>query len=78
MSNRIMFATKAMHLLGDISRDTPNYALVTGEDGDNYIGNWMEGFGFANVRFPKSTTRALTEDEQKVCDEYFKLGVKIV
>ena len=56
-------ATKAIHQLGDISNDTPNICIITGEDEDNYIGSWVEGLGFFNVKFPKKTTRPLTEAE---------------
>ena len=58
-----MMATVATHKLGDISADVPTLCAVHGEDDDNYIGQWAEGFGFANVKFPKATTRNLTEDE---------------
>lgn len=60
---KYMMATKAIHKLGDISRDVPDLCLITGEDAENYIGNWVEGFGFVDVNFPKTTTRDLTADE---------------
>lgn len=60
---RYMMATKAMHQLGDISRDEPDICRIDREDGDNYIGAWVEGFGFFDVRFPKVTTRELTAAE---------------
>ena len=66
-------ATKAIHKLGDISRhvDDGNYSdnlcIVTSEDETNFIGSWVTGFGFFNVKFPKETTRDLTEEEV----EYF-------
>ncbi len=58
-----MMATKAIHHLGDISADKPTLCVVYGEDGENFIGEWAQGFGFADVKFPKSTTRPLTEAE---------------
>ena len=65
---RYMLATKAMHKLGDISSDVPNLCYVYGEDSDNFIGNWVVGFGFFDVKFPKSTTRELTEEEKDKYD----------
>lgn len=63
--SRYMMATKAIHKLGDISRDKPDLCVVHDEDKENYIGNWVTGFGFINVKFPKSTTRELTEEEKE-------------
>lgn len=68
MTGRYMMATKAIHKLGDISRDLPDLAWIEGEDGDDYIGVWVEGFGFADVRFPKATTRELTAEERERYD----------
>ena len=33
------------------------------EDDENYYGMWVLGYGFVNVRFPKDTTRELTNEE---------------
>ena len=60
---KYMMATKAIHKMGDISRDEPDLCVVYDESGDNYIGQWVTGFGFINVKFPKKTTRELTEKE---------------
>lgn len=68
MTGRYMMATKAIHKLGDISRDLPDLAWITGEEGDDYIGVWVEGLGYFNVRFPKSTTRELTAEERERYD----------
>lgn len=86
------YATKAFHLLGEISRfETPNpnppkneqevmdqffssveynetdlnehVCSIYGEDEENWYGSWITGAGYFDVRFPKSTTRALTEEE---------------
>ena len=65
MKTKYMMATKAMHMLGDISRDIPNICIISDEDVDNYIGNWVSGYGFAGVKFPKRTTRNLTKTEIK-------------
>jgi hypothetical protein len=62
-ANRYMMATHAFHQLGDISRDEPALAVIGDEDENDYIGNWVTGFGYINVRFPKGTTRDLTAAE---------------
>lgn len=62
---RYMMATIAIHKLGNISRETPQLCNVYGEDDKNFIGSWVEGFGFINVKFPKEATRDLTEKEKK-------------
>lgn len=61
---RYMMATAAIHKLGDISRDEPDLCFVHDEDGGDYIGQWVTGFGYVKVRFPKATTRDLTEQEK--------------
>lgn len=66
-----MIATKAIHKLGDISRDYgeqleergENLCYANKEDEENYIGSWVTGFGFIEVKFPKQTTRKLTQEE---------------
>jgi hypothetical protein len=62
---KYMMATKATHKLGDISSDEPDLCLIIKEDDENYIGSWVTGFGFINVKFPKATTRELTPEEIK-------------
>lgn len=64
MADRYMMATRAAHRLGDVSREEPDLAIVYGEDGANYVGQWVTGAGFVDVRFPKATTRELTPDEK--------------
>jgi methyl coenzyme M reductase gamma subunit len=66
--HKYMMATKAIHKLGDISRDEPDLCFIHREDGENYIGNWVTGFGFVEVKFPKETTRDLTEAEENKFD----------
>lgn len=65
---RYMMATKAIHQLGDISRKKPDLCVVHSEDGNNYIGNWVTGLGYINVKFPKKTTRELTDKEKDKWD----------
>ena len=49
-------ATKAIHQLGDISRDKEDLCFIHDEDEKNYIGNWITGYGFIEVKFPKETS----------------------
>jgi len=65
---RYMMATKAIYENRDISREEPDICMIHDEDEENYIGNWITGFAFVNVKFPKETTRKLTEEEQ---DKYY-------
>lgn len=65
-----MKATKAIHQLGDISRDVPEWCSIIEEDDENFYGVWVEGFGFYDVKFPKETTKPLTEEE---CKEFANL-----
>ena len=58
-----MMATTATHKLGDISNDTPDLCHVYDQDEENYYGMWVEGLGFFDVKFPKETTRELTQEE---------------
>lgn len=64
MADRYMMATKAIHILGDISRDEPSLAIIYGETPKNWIGEWATGLGMINVLFPKTSTRDLTADER--------------
>lgn len=66
MFPKYMMATKAFHQLGEISSSEPDICVIHKEDADHYIGNWVTGLGFINVKFPKATTRELTPDEVKV------------
>jgi hypothetical protein len=72
---RYMMATNAFHQLGDISRDEPDICRVDREDEDFYVGAWVTGFGFFDVRFPKATTRELTPDEfRHYNDRHYRIG----
>ena len=62
--NKHMMATKAFTFKEwDISSDTPDLAFIERQEGDNYIGYWIFGLGFSEVRFPVETTRHLTQEE---------------
>ena len=56
---------KAIHILGDITRDVYNAELivVNGEDESNWIGHFAEGFGFCDVKFAKSDCKEATAEE---------------
>ena len=71
MKPKYMMATKAIHKMGDISRDKPDLCIINSEDESNYIGNWVTGYGFVEVEFPKETTRELTEEEIKNYNKSF-------
>lgn len=63
MKTKYMMATKAIHQTGDISSDIPDICVIHSEDDNNYIGNWVSGYGFIDVKFPKDTTKELTPKE---------------
>jgi len=71
---RYMIATEAYHSNGDISRHVVdggqeetccNVCYVESEIGDSFFGRWFFGLGFFNVRFPKASTREITEKERE-------------
>lgn len=67
MNPRNMMATKAVIKSGqDISRDEPSLCLVYDETETHYIGQWVEGLGYIDVKFPKETTRELTAEEIEI------------
>jgi hypothetical protein len=62
---RYMMGTKAIHdFAGDISREDYDYCYIQRQEEDNYIGIWVEGFGFFDVKFPVETTRECTDEER--------------
>lgn len=65
MTDHYVMATRATHQLGDLSRDVPDLACIYGEDGDDWIGAWVTGMGFTNVRFPRAACRELTAEERQ-------------
>lgn len=56
--------TKANTKAGDLSRPAGDLCIVFKDTGKNYIGNWVIGLGFVNVKFPKKTTRSLSMEEK--------------
>lgn len=66
MNNRVMVLkgdSPAIHMLGDIRREDDDYIIVKDETFDEYIGNFLEGFGFMNVEFNKEDVRPCTREE---------------
>jgi hypothetical protein len=64
--DNIMLGTAAMGggtTRHDISRDEPDYFFFNQETDHFYLGEWLTGFGFFNVVFPKATSRKPTEEE---------------
>ena len=69
--NKIMVLkanSPAQHKLGNIGRKENAYIRVLDEQGDYYIGNFEEGFGFIDVKFLKTDCRSLTPDEVNSLD----------
>lgn len=71
---RYLMGTTAYHKMGDVSRDKGDLFITSNETDTHWIGNWVTGFGFINVCFPKSTSRELTEEE---ITEYNKTYIQI-
>lgn len=71
---KYFMGTKAFHQLGDISRDNFDLFLAIGETENYWIGNWVTGFGFIDVLFPKETSRNLNPAE---IEEYNKTYISI-
>jgi hypothetical protein len=74
-SGNIKRGTTAIHQLGDISRENGDYFYADKKVDDNWIGAWLTGFGFMNVKFPVDTVSELT-DEQK--QELKRLGPPVI
>jgi len=58
-------ATEAHHLLGNISSNEPDLAIIDSETENFWVGAWVYGFGFCDVLFPKNTTCDLTKEQFK-------------
>lgn len=56
-----MMATKAFV---DVGREEPALCVIRDEDPENFIGYWAGDSNFIKVRFPKSTARELTDEEE--------------
>lgn len=71
-----MMGTKAYHQLGELSREPEPDLFIAGSETEKfYIGNWITGFGFFNVLFPKETSRPLTPEEiEKYNKTYIQIG----
>lgn len=59
--------------MGDLSRSgasIDSLCILQGYDAaaDEYIGNWITGFGFMDVRYPADTVRELTDEEYHELD----------
>lgn len=56
---------KAIHKLGDLSRETYPVELVciSDENESNWIGNFAEGYGFFGVEFAKEDCRDASDEE---------------
>lgn len=61
----------AIHKLGNIKRDSYDAELIAvhKEEEDFYIGNYVEGFGFIDVKFKKSDCRNPTQEELELIDD---------
>lgn len=62
---RYMWATRAFARQNGIGRVKGDICRIEREDRRNYYGSWVTGYGFINVRFPKTTTRELTQEERE-------------
>ena len=58
-----LMAKEAHHLLGEVTRDEWDLAIVFKEDNDNFYGNWVFGYGLIDVCFPKDKVRSLNKKE---------------
>ena len=53
----------AQHKLGPIGREKDNFIVVYGETDDFYIGEFVTGYGFFDVKFRKVDCRDLTQED---------------
>lgn len=60
-----LMAKEGYHKMLNYINDTYAFIVVHSEYKDFYIGNWLEGFGFVDIQFPKNKTRSLTKEEQE-------------
>jgi len=72
--SKYMIGTTAIHKMGDISREEGDLCYIHEIGKDYYVGNWVTGYGFIRVLFPKETTRGLTQEEK---DYWNGRGVQI-
>ncbi|SFF22772.1 hypothetical protein SAMN04487969_11944 [Paenibacillus algorifonticola] len=65
----------AIHKLGDIRREEDELIIVKSETEDHFIGNFVEGFGFMEVKYQKSDCRPLLPSEiEKLNNSRIGLG----
>lgn len=69
-----LMAREAYHLLGEVTRDEWDLAIVFKEDDENFYGNWVFGYGLIDVRFPKNKVEELNKKE---ITKYNKIGYGI-
>ena len=71
--------SSAIHKLGNIGRKEDDWIDVKSEDGEYYIGNFSEGFGFIDVKFRKSDCRNLTPEEIEECNgKWFTINGRLL
>lgn len=71
-----LYATEAYHKMGDISRKEGDIAIVSQKDENFYCGNWVEGFGFINVKFPINTSKIISKEEAEGFLESLRVKVQ--
>ena len=60
-----MMANKAYHFLGETTHDGGwDVCIIFKELKDFYVGNYVFGYGFIDVKFPKQFVRDLTNQEK--------------
>jgi hypothetical protein len=65
----------AIHKLGNIGRSNDNYIVIHSEIDSHFIGNFVTGFGFIDVKFKKEDVRQCTNDEkEKALSKRIELG----
>ena len=67
---RFMMATKALHKLGDISRNPADLCVIDRENKENFIGNWVTGYGFIDVNFQRRQHGNLPRKKRKNITEH--------
>lgn len=77
---KLILATKAYHKMGELTREIPDFAIVTGETETDYIGHWARHLVlFVEVHFPKQTSRLVTVEDARLLQMAFpKLEVNRV
>ena len=63
MATTATWTNKLTGKVVDVSENKPDICHVEREDTNDFVGMWIYGRGMVDVRFPKATTRPLTEEE---------------